>query len=762
MKSPPLKAWPRQPFIGLGLAAVAGILAAEAHPHSSLGLWLFLAAALWTWTRRSSVAVYACVALAFFSLHSIRQIDSPGLRLAHEWGEQRQAMSVQGVVTTEPTVSARGMASFQLHLRWYERAGERHASNATVLTRWLGDARYGDELQLFGVAQPIDGPRNPGEFDMRGYLARRDIRHALIVRSRDNGHVLSRGGGNPIRRAAYISRRRMQAALARGLEDASDQSGLISAMILGTRAETPDEVEEKFQQTGTIHLFAIAGLHVGIVAYLLWTIARLLRIPRRWAIGFIIPALFFYAAVTGLNTASLRAALMAGFLLGGFFFDRKISAANSLAAAGVAVLCYDTNQLFTTGFQLSFAVVATIIALAQPLFRVLVRWGAFDPFLPASLLNPAQRLWQAAWRALARGASVSFAAWVGSMPLILPYFYLVTPVSLFANLVVVPIAFFVLAVGLLSLLATPIAPGLAIVFNYANWSLATTILAAAGLFSRAPAGHFYLELPHAGSAPVEITALDLGAGAAVHVRTPESDWLFDCGGARDFRRVVRSYLRSRGINRLDGLLLTHADSAHIGGAVSIVRAFHPPAVLDTATKNRSSAHKALRAFLAQEGMAQQFCAATDELPLAKTVRARILYPPVGYDATNADDEALVVQLEIAGHWRVLLMSDSGLATEEALLRSEADLASDILIKGQHHSGVSGSPEFLARVQPRLIIASSAEFPENEHVKDAWAQEVAQRGIKLFRQDQTGAVVLRFHRDRWKAIPHLAGETFASP
>ncbi len=105
------------------------------------------------------------------------------------------------------------------------------------------------------------------------------------------------------------------------------------------------------------------------------------------------------------------------------------------------------------------------------------------------------------------------------------------------------------------------------------------------------------------------------------------------------------------------------------------------------------------------------------------------------------------------------MSDSGLATERALLASGADLTSDILIKGQHHSGVSGSAAFLERVRPRLIIASSPKFPENERIKDDWAAEVAARGIQLFRQDKTGAVTVRFFRDGWKAIPYLGGENF---
>ncbi|MEP6810717.1 MAG: ComEC/Rec2 family competence protein, partial [Chthoniobacterales bacterium] len=611
--------------------------------------------------------------------------------------------------------------------------------------------------------QPLERPRNPGEFDMRSYLRRRDVHYVLVAHSLDNGRVVARNRGNPLLRAAHASRHWMENALSQGVEDSPELTGLINAMVLGARAEAADEIEEQFQQTGTIHLFAVSGLHVGIVAYLLWTITQVLRLPRKWAVAFIIPALFFYSAITGLNTSSLRASVMAALLLGGIFFDRRVYPANSLAAAGVLILAFDTNQLFATGFELSFAVVSAIILGAQPLYRWMIRWTATDPFLPLSLLRPWQRLWQAGSRKIAGGASVSLAAWCGSIPLIWPYFYLVTPVSLFANMVVVPIAFFILTVALLSLLAAPLAHALSVIFNNANWALATAILASANFFTHAPAGHFYLETPHrARGALAEITVLDVGAGAAIHIRTPESDWLIDSGAARDFKRVVRGYLRSRGINRLDGLLLTHGDARHLGGASSLERSFHPRVWIDNAAPDRSAAHKSLIAYVEGQGIQRKFSSVAEELRFSKNVTARILFPPAGFNAPNADDQATVVQIEVAQRWRILLSSDAGLATEDILTNGATDLTSDVLIKGQHHSGVSGSDEFLARVHPRLIVATSPEFPENERVKDDWAQSVADRGIKLFRQDQTGAVTLRFFRNHWEATSYLTDEIVSGP
>src|SRR4029077_12580049 len=113
-----------------------------------------------------------------------------------------------------------------------------------------------------------------------------------------------------------------------------------------------------------------------------------------------------------------------------------------------------------------------------------------------------------------------------------------------------------------------------------------------------------------------------------------------------------------------------------------------------------------------------------------------------------------------GH-RILFMSDSGLATEAALLASKFDLRSDVIVKGQHHSGVSGSTEFLQAVCPQLIVATSRDFPAHERVSDEWSEELHRRGVSLFRQGQTGAVELSLRADGWEARSYLTGEIFRS-
>jgi ComEC/Rec2-related protein len=763
----PLSA-PRQPFVGLALMAAVGIIGAEIVPLGPTAL--ILAAALLgicilvaiCWPRLA--LTYLIVAAGFFLLHKFAITNTAGQQLADKLGERPRVVTVVGCVITEPKIASSGFATFLLKLKSIELEGKNESTHAVWQVRWKGAPEFGDELKLFGTAEPIAPPRNPGEFDMRAYLTRYDIRRMLFVRYPEDGTLIRHGSGNPVLRAAQTSRTWMQNALCRGLDDAPEAKSFISGIVLGIRHETPEDIEEPFQQTGTIHLFAVAGLHVGIVAALLWVLAAIARLPRKRAAAFIIPSLFFYAAVTGLHIPALRAAVMASILVGSYFFERRVFLPNSLAAAAFFILCWNTNELFSTGFQLSFAVVGAIVLFADPFFRFFQRRAAPDPFLPRSLVRGPRRWMHATYEWLCGGASVSLAAWIGSLPLILWCFHLVTPISLLANLVVVPIAFFVLAVALLSLMTTPLLPWVALVFNNANWTLATLVISIVHLFAQIPGGHFYVGQPDWGGRSAKMTVLDLGAGAAVHVRANGHDWLIDCGSERSYDRVVREYLHWAGVNRLTGLVLTHGDSQHLGGVTQLLSDFPRVRVIDNPAPDRSLIHRRLPRIvsgLEGRGRKPDELAAGDNFHLSREAIAHVLFPPRGFAGATADDQALAIRLSIAPSTFVLFMSDNGEETERALLSNGSKLQSDILVKGQHSSGSSGSASFLDDVRPRLIIATSREFPDHERISDEWAEQLRGRGIKLFRQDETGAVELSFTGDEWSARAYLTGEVFRS-
>src|SRR5256714_1214693 len=684
---------PRQPFVGLALMAALGIVAGDFFPVPEFQwpIWAAGAVALalaLLWKPQIALT-YALVALGFFLLHNFRTRDTIGLRLAAELTERPRVVNAVGFVKSEPKIAPNGFATFLFELESIEFGGKTEPAIATFLVRWRGSAEFGDELRLFGVAEPIAPPRNPGEFDMHSYLARQDVHRSLFVRYEENGTTLRKGAGNPILFVAQKSRQWMQRVICRGLDDSPQVQNFLSGMALGLRHQTPEDIEEPFQQTGTLHLFAVAGLHVGIVARLLWIVAVIARLSRKWATIVIIPLLLFYAATTGLHVSSVRAAVMSSVLLAGVFFERRVFVLNSLAAAAFLLLSWDTNEFFSTGFQLSFAVVGGIVLLADPLSKFLRELGAPDPFLPRRLVHGFRRTSGICYDWICRGGSVSLAAWIGSLPLIFWYFHLLTPSSLYANLVVVPIAFFILAIALLSLVVAPLFAGLSLILNNANWSLASAVIALVQLFAHFPASHYYVAEPHWPTKSLaRIMVLDIGAGGAIHLHTSDSDWLFDCGSARDYDRVLRPYLHASGVNAIDGLLLTHGDSQHIGATESLLADFVPRALIDNPAADRSSIHRRLREALPSRRINFRRLRAGESFRIDESVTAKILFPPADFVASKADDQAFVIQIETGGA-KVLLMSDGGYAPETALLGSGVNLRSEGLIKGQHHSVQSG-------------------------------------------------------------------------
>ena len=757
---------PRQPFVGLSLAAAIGIVVGDVFPLPGAALivvTIVLAICIVIVAYRPTLlATYSIVGFGFFLLHNLETSNTEGQQLADELGGRPRVVTAMGGVITEPKVAPSGFSTFLLKLKSIEFEDRKESTRAVWQVRWKGTPEFGDELKLFGIAEVIAPPRNPGEFDMRSYLARHDVRRMLFVRYSEEGTLIRHGGGNPILRLAQKSRAWMQNAICKGLENTPEVQNFLSGIVLGLRHQTPEDIEEPFQQTGTLHLFAVAGLHVGIVAALLWMLAMVARLSRKWAAALIIPLLLFYAAVTGLHVSSIRAAVMSSILLGGLFFERKVFVLNSLAAAAFFLLCWNTNELFSTGFQLSFAVVGAIILFADTFAEFLQRWTAPDPFLPRSLLRGPRHSMHATFEWLCRGTGVSLAAWIGSLPLVLWYFYIVTPISLVANLIVVPIAFFILAIALLSLVSTPILPGLAVIFNNANWLLAQLVIGIVQFLAHVPGGHFYVEHPHwPENLVAKITVLDIGAGAAVHLQTESANWLFDCGNERTYQRVVREYLHWAGINRLSGLLLTHGDALHLGGTAQLLDDFPQIRVVDNAAPDHSGAHRNMQHLFRERGIKLENLFAGDSFRLSSDVTAHVLFPPRNFSSPIADDQAYVIHLVVAPRTWILFMSDSGIKTEEALLASGLNLQSDIIIKGQHHSGESGSDAFLDATRPRLIIATSQDFPGYERVSDAWVENVQKRGIKLFRQDDASAVTLSFHQDSWEAQSYFTGEIFRS-
>ena len=765
MKLRPLQ--PRQPLIALALSAAGAITVADFFPLKVLPSVLLWVAAVTTLIWRPRMATCcACVAATFFALHSIRHYGSAAMTLAKELRAGPEVMRVRGIITTEPEapkVWTRNVtARFRLKTESIEWRDLTRDIPLLLNVTWAGEMpKAGDRVEIVGAAQNIAARRNPGQFDLGNYLRRQGVCSEIRARYASDCLIVSRGHGSRLQAFAVKARAWICARLERDLEDAPVITSLIESMVLGLRDDSLADVKELFQRTGTLHLFAVSGLNVAMLAALVWLVLKPLRLRRAAAILAIIPVLWAYAVITGLSASCVRATIMGSALLLGYLVDRPPIIYNSLAAAGLLILGWDTNQLFSTGFQFSFALVWTIAFLAQRIQRGIEPLGQPDPFLPRALWTVRQKMGSHVTTALAATLGVTLAAWAGSLLFTAGYFHLFSIAAIGANLVAVPLAFAVLALGIFSVVASVVWPFGAVLSNNANWLCAHLLLRAMEMFALIPGGNFYVEMRPFDSRPdCEVMVFDLDTGGATHIRSGRFDALIDCGSAYRYEQAVLPYLRSRGTNALDALIVSHGDAQHIGGGLAALNDFRSARVIDSPMADRSSTRRSLHAALAKSRVGKSFARRGDRVAISPTTALRILFPPGGYQRPAADDKTLVLRLE-CGTTRILFMSDSGFATEQWLLRNEADLGADMVIKGQHSKDHSGTADFLAAVNPRAVICSAPEEGRGSGSLDEWCAQIEARGITVFRQDRTGAVHVTVGRGEFVVRGFVNGQILRS-
>jgi ComEC/Rec2-related protein len=740
---------PRQPVAGLFLFAAMGIVAAEycpASPLMPLVLLSILAALLVL--RPTSAGTLLFTTGVFFMLHDFRIMDDPGGKLATSFTQKPLPVRATGIVVSEPQKrQASGnfpSTRFRLRLESLENSGSPPGTeNAVVMATWFGTPPdYGDRVSITGMASNIASPRNPGQFDYKAYLKRLGIDSEISMRYPNDGEVLGGDHGNPMIAAAISTRQWMQEKLRLGLEDSPEAAGLIQGMTLGRKEEASIDTLALFQRTGTLHLFVVNGLHIGMFTAIAFLIVRLFGAGRRLSVALVVPLIWGYMLLTGLNPGSIRATIMATVLLSGQLVDRKSLMLNNLSAAGLVLLLCNTNELFMPGFKFSMGVVFAIIVLAGRLQAFFLKFGTPDPFLPRSLWSTFQTAAYSCWHHVSQLLGVSTAACLGSLPFTMEYFHLLSPSAVVANLIIVPAAFVVLLLGLLAIVSATLSSTLAATFNSMNWAVAKFILCAVHLIARIPGGHFYVEAPGLRTPPAcEINILDLDAGAAIHVRASGSDWLIDCGNPFNYGSILQPYLRSRGVNRLTGFISTHAGASYTGAATLLKN--------DFALKQNFGLERGANA-----------AARNDLVAVSDQVKIRVLYPPPGLNARASADKALVLQLEYLGI-RVLLMPGSGLSAEQWLAGNERDLHSAILVTSPRGTKRTGARDFIEAVRPRVIIRTSPKFPPAAHNGEPSADDGARNGIQLFSQDQTGALHIELNRDGFSIRPFIGNQIFRS-
>jgi competence protein ComEC len=781
----------KRPLVGLAIVYAAGIWAGSlvACPLTvALGcaVVLFLLFLFW---RRAPVLLALVFCVGFLACREAVSLRSP--RDVRRLIERNQSAGLRGVVVSEPQVNDSGRARFVLRLSSVRRVLEWETAEGHVWVTGPTTLRYGDEIVCVAAVRAPEPVNNPGAFDWREWLQQRHIAFTANVGSDDLCSVLARNRGNPLTAMALRLRARFECALRCGLENEPEIAGALTAMVIGERAEIPPDTYNYFQRTGVFHVFAINGLHVGLVTAMVLLLLRAVHVPSRWAGGIAIPFLILYVWATGAHPGAVRALVMASVWLVGRMILRPADGLNNLAAAALILLVWEPLELFDGGFLLSFTVVTSIVVLTARIEARLLLLGRVDPFLPHRLVPRWRMMVDAARRMLVRLLSCSIAAWIGLVPLLATYFHLFTPSSIVANLLVIPLLMCVIATGLAATLAHAVWPWFAVTLNNASFALVSVMTWGVEWISRVPGSHLYVQAPPAWltavyyvfgvvliarripwrwrcwsvgiGAPVvagavlfmaqpeesiEITALDLTDGIAIFVNLPgeQDDFLIDGGG----EKILLPFLRSRGVDRLGSVIVTCKDRGHIAGLEEIITQMPVREVVVSGIPSRSQPYQDWRGRVNARLIPVRNVHAGTSWNVQQ-LKITALNPPSDSRSSRADDNALVMLLEY-GPTRILWTSNIGESIERRLVQSGVDLHCPILIKANHTREPSGTDELLDAVKPELVVHLVNSWPVFRRSDPELAQRVKQHGARYVRSDEAGAITIHLTSHGYWFLP----------
>ncbi len=351
---------------------------------------------------------------------------------------------VQGVVDNDP-VSARHKSSFRLRIRKLIAGDKDHPLSGEILVNVFGraDFNYGDELILEGnLHRPFDFNQDLS-FSYPEYLKNQGIYCILEVGKGKEVVFFGRDKGNFLVSLAFRFKHRLKGIFEQYLLPLN--SAVLSGITLGDRQGIPAWIREDFARTGTAHIIAISGFNVGIVVFTALFLLKALRIRRKARYLLVIPILLAHMWAVGAQASVVRATIMALMVLIGYLLERDTDIINSLSLSALIILGYNPRQIFDIGFQLSFVSVLGIVWLS-PRF---IGWFNLKPKTGIAL------------KFLVESLSVSLAAWLATLGFTAYYFRIVTPISILANLIIVPWVSLVIILGFILSLAAMICPATA-------------------------------------------------------------------------------------------------------------------------------------------------------------------------------------------------------------------------------------------------------------------------------------------------------------
>ena len=643
----------------------------------------------------------------------------------------------------------------------------------------------GSRVIVRGRLEPLDEARNPGEPSERVIEAE----HGIVGRL-GSAQVLEVADPPPRSIPATVAHLHATAlALLREYLPEPDAS-IVAGELWGDRSALPPELRTEFQETGTVHVLVTAGLHVGLIAWLVAVICTRLTIPRVAGCAIAIAAVWMFAIFSGANLPALRAATMATAMLSARAAGRATLSWNSLALAAISIAFIEPASIATSSFWLSFCCVAAIFVAVPALELLLDRLALHERVREALLLTIATQL--------------------GTWPISAATFLQFSPYAVIANVAVVPLVPVTMILGMAQLLTTPLSALAQALANLNAWLLTWTIGAVhllatlpGAVLRMTPAPTWCIALyetalpvaamlavrgvttaafgllifstslvllpPQSFDSKLRITVLDVGQADAIVIQTPSHHTiLVDTGGRlergpqtgdstaeRIGERIVVPFLLRQGIHQLDAIIISHPHGDHVAGCAPVLRASRVAEIADSGqTYGGHAYHDCLDTAAARRVSLIQPRAGlvwrTDD-GLVLTFVGPSLPFIGGRNAINDNSIAFILQYR---RFRMLFTGDAGVAAERRFLDTGIDVRADVLKVGHHGSAYSSSSQFIQSVHPRYAIISVGRHNLFGHPSPSTLETLRRLNSKIYRTDDNGGVSILTNGESTAVIGEL--------
>ncbi len=655
----------------------------------------------------------------------------------------------------------------------------------------VDDLRAGDAIQVFGQLSLPATARSRGDFNLRKFYRSKRINAVVFVNQPEAIKRLPElDQAFPITHFFDQTRDYFYGVFEDRLT--TSNARLLSAILLGNRTLIARTQIDRFLTTGTMHLLAISGLHIGILCSLPLLLIRLGLFGERPILITLIGFVIFYCVLTGMRPPVVRATILIVLFCVAKLCHRKPLSVNSLSLAGIVVAVMNPTAIFQTGAQLSFLAVATLIFVNERFVAKSKPADSLERFLFRKR-SIQKRLGDAVGFAFKTFVISSFSIWLMTLPLVTENFHVVSPIGIIANLLLMIPVWLTLQFGFALMIFGQV-PFLRDVFSSVNNFLLSNIQSQVDFFHSIPGGHWWsyglgtfwlslfylafiffllfgrirlplrwlvtlamvwlalaLSIPEFQSATKQkelvVTFIDVSHGTSVLIEYPNGKVvLYDAGSLNSSKMAadrISAVLWQKRIYDLDAVILSHADLDHYNSMLKLVHRFNIQQLLVSPFMFQEVKNEPLREL---QKLSESHHLPTQEITTQSLLkcdpecRTIVLHPTANFVSKSDNAKSIVLLLEF-GHTRILLTGDLELEGQQKLL-GLTPIDCDVIM-APHHGSLSSNHFSIAEwSSPEHVVISCAK----EKVREAVVEDYEAFDASVYKTSDCGAIEFRSDGD----------------